>query len=293
MNKKEYPYNFIADTFRLTTDEEWKTFEEEAPKAIEATVERILDAVALSQRNKKVIYARYKDNMTLAEIGKKFGCCSRNVEVIINGVQRRFRVFYFGNFGKKYPMYYQMSPCTYPYNLLAKLYPSDEWDQTFIREDPREVVERVESFVEEIPEEDKKIFYSFFRDGMSYVAISEKFEIPQGRVPQIIGSCLTELKKKMFPNKRDEKLVAEDMEKMSSILLDDDIKKRIAGIHISELELDTRCFNAVNRKGIRTLVDIVVYNYNNNGDWSKIRNMGPKSFDVLKNAVREYGIDIG
>ena len=267
----------------LTTDEEWKAFEEEAPKEIEATVERILDAVALSQRNKEVVYARYKDKMTLAKIGKKFGCSTATARNTIIKMQIRFRIFYFGEY----------IPDTYPYNLLGALYPSNEWVQTFIKVDPKEIVEMVEFLIEDFPEKDKQVFCSFYRDGMPYAIISKEFEISQGRITRIIGSCLAELRKNMFPPKKDETLVAEDMEKMSSILLDDDIKKIIAGIRISELELDTRSLNCMRRARLNTIADIVVYDYENNGDWSKIRNMGPKSLDVLKRAVKEYGIDIG
>lgn len=123
MNKKEYPYNLIADVFALDRNDKWK--ECNIPEDLEKTTEFILENVLISQRNKEIIYARYKDNMTYIEIGEKFEISPQLAMKMIHKFLRQFRCDYWKN------VHNNNKAIPYPYNLIRAIFTEDEWKNLF------------------------------------------------------------------------------------------------------------------------------------------------------------------
>ena len=191
MNKKDYPYNFIAETFMLTSDEDWNDFEKKAPNDIEEAVEVILDAVA-SPTNKEILYAYYKKNMSFDEIKKMFDLRVGDIKEIISSTKLFFKRFYLReNSG---PSNYRIAGkwLPYPYNILVHVIHEYYWND--YKKTVSDITrKKCEYLIEHLPPGDREIFIDFYREGMLYEDIAKKYSISDQEAIGIRSRCLWRL----------------------------------------------------------------------------------------------------
>lgn len=61
----------------------------------------------------------------------------------------------------------------------------------------------------------------------------------------------------------------------------------IPPIPIEQLELSVRGTNVLRRAQLRTVQDVL--NFEKTGDWRKVRNLGRRTFEEIKEKMAEYG----
>ena len=70
---------------------------------------------------------------------------------------------------------------------------------------------------------------------------------------------------------------------------DDKGKEKILDMTIEELDLSVRSFNCLKRAGINTVSDLTE---KSEEEMMKVRNLGKKSFDEVKEKLRSLGFDL-
>ena len=66
-------------------------------------------------------------------------------------------------------------------------------------------------------------------------------------------------------------------------------KERVLEMPIEELELSVRSFNCLKRAGINTVDDLI---NKSEEEMMKVRNLGKKSFDEVKEKLQSLGFDL-
>ena len=70
---------------------------------------------------------------------------------------------------------------------------------------------------------------------------------------------------------------------------DDKGKEKILEMTIEELDLSVRSFNCLKRAGINTVEDLIS---KSEEEMMKVRNLGKKSFDEVKEKLQSLGFDL-
>ena len=70
---------------------------------------------------------------------------------------------------------------------------------------------------------------------------------------------------------------------------DDKGKEKILEMTIEELDLSVRSFNCLKRAGINTVNDLIE---KSEEEMMKVRNLGKKSYDEVKEKLRSLGYDL-
>ena len=89
---------------------------------------------------------------------------------------------------------------------------------------------------------------------------------------------------KSFSNLSDESAITEIM-----VEKDDKGKEKILEMTIEELDLSVRSFNCLKRAGINTVEDLI---NKSEEEMMKVRNLGKKSFDEVKEKLQSLGFDL-
>lgn len=89
---------------------------------------------------------------------------------------------------------------------------------------------------------------------------------------------------KLFVDLSDEASIAEVL-----VEKDDKGKEKVLEMTIEELELSVRSFNCLKRAGINTVNDLISKSAE---DMMKVRNLGKKSFDEVKEKLQSLGFDL-
>ena len=89
---------------------------------------------------------------------------------------------------------------------------------------------------------------------------------------------------KSFSNLSDESAITEIM-----VEKDDKGKEKILEMTIEELDLSVRSFNCLKRAGINTVEDLIS---KSEEEMMKVRNLGKKSFDEVKEKLQSLGFDL-
>lgn len=89
---------------------------------------------------------------------------------------------------------------------------------------------------------------------------------------------------KSFSNLSDESAITEMM-----VEKDDKGKEKILEMTIEELDLSVRSFNCLKRAGINTVEDLIS---KSEEEMMKVRNLGKKSFDEVKEKLQSLGFDL-
>ncbi|MGN0665878.1 MAG: DNA-directed RNA polymerase subunit alpha [Huintestinicola sp.] len=89
---------------------------------------------------------------------------------------------------------------------------------------------------------------------------------------------------KLFSNLSDESSITEMM-----VEHDDKGKEKILEMTIEELDLSVRSFNCLKRAGINTVEDLIS---KSEEEMMKVRNLGKKSFDEVKEKLQSLGFDL-
>ena len=90
---------------------------------------------------------------------------------------------------------------------------------------------------------------------------------------------------KSFSNLSDESAITAEM----MIEKDDKGKEKILEMTIEELDLSVRSFNCLKRAGINTVEDLI---NKSEEEMMKVRNLGKKSFDEVKEKLQSLGFDL-
>ena len=90
---------------------------------------------------------------------------------------------------------------------------------------------------------------------------------------------------KSFSNLSDESSITAEM----MVEKDDKGKEKILEMTIEELDLSVRSFNCLKRAGINTVEDLIS---KSEEEMMKVRNLGKKSFDEVKEKLQSLGFDL-
>lgn len=90
---------------------------------------------------------------------------------------------------------------------------------------------------------------------------------------------------KSFSNLSDESSITAEM----MVEKDDKGKEKILEMTIEELGLSVRSFNCLKRAGINTVEDLIS---KSEEEMMKVRNLGKKSFDEVKEKLQSLGFDL-
>ena len=89
---------------------------------------------------------------------------------------------------------------------------------------------------------------------------------------------------KLFVNLSDESSISDLI-----VEKDEKGKEKILEMTIEELDLSVRSFNCLKRAGINTVEDLIS---KSEEEMMKVRNLGKKSFDVVKEKLQSLGFDL-
>ena len=156
--------------------------------------------------------------------------------------------------------------------------------------------------IDTLTDQEKYMILLKFRDGKTYQAIGDAFNLSRNRPRQIIANALRKLRhpmrarcmlgvRKIEFNKLEginNDLIKEN-DNLKAIIHNNSLYEKVKSIIIEELNLSTRSYNCLVRKDIKTVSDIIdIYPEG----LMKIRNLGKKSFNEITEKLKNFGIDL-
>lgn len=147
----------------------------------------------------------------------------------------------------------------------------------------------------------------YYRDGLTMKEIGNKLGITPDRVSQIMNKALRHIYKKTKSMKSVPELSYNMLEvklqkaehriheietligTTGSKSCEPDTLSPNACVTLTDLNLDVRAYNCLNRTGIKTLEDIIAYDQNPEKKWHRIRGLGTSTFYRISEAVKKFG----
>ena len=175
---------------------------------------------------------------------------------------------------------------------------------------PDDAIDAIRAALETIKDNESKVIWSRFVDGNSLEETGERYGITRERVRQIevraikrlrhptrmeilkYGREVCALARKRFEQERDRRVweLETTMLRREKIVISEPEEHREsidpAELHIEQLGLGARAFNALARANLRTVGDLRGMSYN---DLTSIRNMGAKTASTIVQALEECG----
>lgn len=199
----------------------------------------------------------------------------------------------------------------WPYNLIEEVVGSEIISNIYTEDQ----LKGFEAALDTLTEKEKIILLMYYKDGMSYNKIGEKFGVSGNRIIQISNKAIRKLR---APNRRNfilygaevaelnsfvnnkRKLLMEEMATLDS--MEEDLQKRkesalaifnddlgiVKMISVNELELSCRTYNCLVRGGYTNIGDIIDLAKSGIDECLKIRNFGKKSYEEMIKTIKQY-----
>lgn len=181
----------------------------------------------------------------------------------------------------------------YPFNFLRDVYglskfTADRFDKCLVPT----IIEDIETVINTyLTEQEKYIANLKYVRGFTFKKIGEIISISHQRVTQINANIIRKLRNRHILNNfvynidKDIEQKRIELEKLKKEIKDIFVNKRIDIATIDDLNLPIRAYNALSRKGIKNLDDVIEKILSS--EILKIRNLGKTSyFDILKEFKR-------
>ena len=208
----------------------------------------------------------------------------------------------------------------YPVNLVQAILRDDEYKK-YIQNPPKDIEETLDFLLGQILPRRRLFLEKHYKKGQTYVEIGKTEGISSSAVTmqcaygirsirqnngveyilqgyEIFNKVLSDrMKEKNRISAEKSKKAYEELCEREKILLEDVpidrvIKDSIIGIAIDDLNLSSRTYNALKRRDINTVAEIVDYEYHYHKTFSGINNFGIRCFNELKVVMDGFGIQI-
>ena len=139
-----------------------------------------------------------------------------------------------------------------------------------------------------LTEQEKKCVFLYFRNGMSYREIGDVCHLSAERIRQIVKKAERKLRNPTrfnFIRYGYEGNVERLTPKYE--LTEEDRRADLLNTEIEEMDFSVRTFNCLKRAGINTVQELT---QKTEDEMIKIRNLGKKSLDEVKNKLEEMGL---
>lgn len=181
----------------------------------------------------------------------------------------------------------------YPENLISVLWGERNIDEIGFNADMSIIKERLEKMLDTLFPREKDALLFRFRDNMTQLQVGDIFGVTRERAHQIEAKALRKLR---HPTKRSfirdgidieaERLKALELVKTQKE--EKIVNLQFDKIGIEHLDLSARSYNCLKRAGYDTLKEILVLT---DADFWRIRNMGSRSINEVKEKIKPYRME--
>ena len=178
----------------------------------------------------------------------------------------------------------------FPQNILCAVFGQEEYENIIQNSELCLVNQRFEKMLNTLTDREKKVIFLRWECNYSMAKAGKYFGLSAERIRQIECKIFRKLR---FPTRAEfiktgRDVEAEKQKRLQEIMKQKEEKYRnleFDKIKIEELDFSVRPFNILKRAGYNTLKDLLLAT---DDDLRKIRNLGPHSFNEIKDKLKKY-----
>lgn len=178
----------------------------------------------------------------------------------------------------------------YPENIICAIFGEKDISNLELNADLDVLEERIEKMLNEIYPREKDVLHYRYKEQLTLKVVAEKYGLCVPRIQQIEAKALRKLRS---PRRSGFIKTGIDFEAEKQKALENTIKQKESTmqsvsfdkIGIEHLDLSVRSYTCLKRAGYDTLKDLLMMNDN---DFWRVRNMGAKSIEEVREKIKPY-----